>query len=112
MSHFTVPTVAPATAAPEEFKEFVAALLPQLLLLFAARQAFRQQPPTPEITYAFEHATNAILRETGRGLLDQEYNHIEPEQLHACPQRLRLAAQEYRRRPKSPNQIGTLFGEI
>jgi hypothetical protein len=45
-------------------------------------------------------------------LLESEYNRIEPQQLHECPLRLQLAGQEYRRRPKSPNRIGTLFGEI
>jgi hypothetical protein len=45
-------------------------------------------------------------------LLESEYNRIELQQLHDCPLRLQLAGQEYRRRPKSPNRIGTLFGEI
>src|SRR5205823_4596131 len=34
------------------------------------------------------------------------------ERLEHCPLRLRLAGQEYRRRPKSRNRIGTLFGEM
>ena len=45
-------------------------------------------------------------------LLENEYNRVEPERLQDCPLRLRMAGQEYRRRPKSRNQIGTLFGEI
>src|SRR5713226_4699352 len=45
-------------------------------------------------------------------LLGNEYNRLEPERLQDCPLRLRLADQEYRRRPKSCNVIGTLFGEI
>lgn len=45
-------------------------------------------------------------------LVEQEYNAIEPEHLQDCPLRLRCAGQEYRRRPKSRNQIGTLFGAI
>lgn len=112
MAHLTVPTAFPATAGSEEFKDFVAGLLPQLLALFALRQAFRQQLPTPERTFAFEQGTSVILRETGRVFVEQEFNHIEPERLEDCPLRLRLAGQEYRRRRKSPNEIGTLFGEI
>src|SRR6266851_10484758 len=54
----------------------------------------------------------AILRATGRLLLENEYNRIEPERLEDCPKRLRLADQEYRRRPKSRNRIGTWFGTI
>lgn len=45
-------------------------------------------------------------------MVEHEYNRIEPECLEDCPARLRLARQEYRRRPKSRNRIGTLFGEI
>ena len=45
-------------------------------------------------------------------LLEDEYNRVEPDRLQDCPLRLRSASQEYRRRPKSRNQIGTLFGEI
>jgi hypothetical protein len=32
--------------------------------------------------------------------LENEYNRIEPEPLQDCPLRLKLAGQEYRRRPK------------
>src|SRR5260370_19987724 len=109
MARSTVATALPAMAG---FEDFVAGLLPQLLALFAVRQAFRQQPPTPELTYAFEKGTAAILLETGRVFVEQAYNQIEPEQLADCPQRLRLAGQEYRRRPKSRNRIRTLFGVI
>jgi hypothetical protein len=45
-------------------------------------------------------------------VLEHEYNRIEPERREDCPLRLRLTRQEYRRRPKSRNVIGTLFGEI
>src|ERR1700730_7303889 len=109
MAQSTVATASPAMAG---FEEFVAGLLPQLSALFAARQAFRKHPPTPERTYAFEKRTDAILLETGRVFVEQQYNHVEPEQLADSPQRLRLAGQEYRRRPKSRNRIGTLFGAI
>jgi len=73
---------------------------------------FRAQPHTPEGTFAFEQKVAEILREVGRALLEQEYNRIEPEHWHECPVRLRYLGQEYKRRPKSRNQLGTLFGEI
>lgn len=60
----------------------------------------------------FGKKTAEILRALGRLVLENEYNRIEPEPLQDCPLRLKLAGQEYRRRPKSPNRIGTLFGEI
>lgn len=109
MTHSTLTDASPASAG---FQDFIAPLLPQLLALFALQQAFRQQPPTPEQTMAFEQGVATLLRETGRLLLEQEYNRIEPEHLADCPQRLRLAGQEYRRRPKSRNRIATLFGPI
>jgi hypothetical protein len=75
-------------------------------------RAFRQQPPTPARTCAFDKEPAAILRATGRVLLENEYNHIEPPRLQDCPLRLRLAGQEYRRRPKSRTTIATWFGAV
>jgi hypothetical protein len=112
MAHSTVLTASTAMVGSDEFKDFLATLLPQFLALFALQQAFRQQPTTPELTCAFEKATAAALREIGHVMVEHEYNRIEPAELDDCPLRLRFAAQEYRRRPKSPNQVGTLFGEI
>jgi hypothetical protein len=109
MANSTVPTV---PSAIPDFQDMLALLGPQLQELWCQRQAFRQQPPTPEQTCAFEKKTAEILRTLGRELLENEYNRLEPEQLQDCPLRLRLAGQAYRRRPKSPNKIGTLFGEI
>ena len=74
--------------------------------------AFRQAPPTPARTRFFEKKTAVLLREAGRMLIEHEYNRVEPERLQECPLRLRLAAEEYRRRPKSRNKIGTWFGTI
>src|SRR5271170_6019510 len=112
MAQSTVLTAFTAIAGSDEFKDFLARLLPQALVLFTLQQAFRQQPPTPELTWAFEKATAALLRDIGHVLVEHEYNRIEPACFDDCPLRLRFAGQEYRRRPKSPNQVGTLFGEI
>jgi hypothetical protein len=105
-------TVVPASSAIPDVHALVVLLGPQLQELHLQLQAFRQQPPTPERTCALEQHTAAILREAGRLLLEHEYNAIEPQCLQDCPLRLRLAGQEYRRRPKSRNCLGTLFGEI
>ena len=45
-------------------------------------------------------------------MVEREYNDIEPAAIQDCPVRMRLAGEEYKRRPKSPNVIGTLFGPI
>jgi hypothetical protein len=108
----TESTVSTVVAATPDLQELLAVLGPQLQELCAEVQDFRRQPPTPERACAFEKQTAAILRKTGRALVETEYNRIEPECLQDCPLRFQLAGQEYRRRPKSRNQIGTLFGEI
>jgi hypothetical protein len=105
-------TVATTPAATPDLQELVALLEPQLRQLYQHLQRFRQQPPTPERTYALETKTAQVLREAGRVLLEQEFNRIEPPRREDCPLRLRLAGQEYRRRPKSRNVIGTWFGPI
>jgi hypothetical protein len=73
-------------------------------------QRFRKGMPTPETTLAFETELEACCREGCRTLVEAEYNDIEPAAIEDCPVRLRLAGEEYKRRPKSPNTIGTLFG--
>lgn len=100
-----------ATASPSAVN-FIA--MPTELAAALQREVtdFRQQPVTPQRTFAFEQKVAEIYREAGRALLEQEYNGIEPERWHDCPVRLRYDGQEYKRRPKSRNTIGTLFGEI
>jgi len=112
MAHSTVLTASTAMSGSDECKDFLARMLPQFLALFALQQAFRHHPPTPELTCAFEKGTAAILREIGHVIVEHEYNRIEPACFDDCPLRLRFVGEEYRRRPKSPKQVGTLFGEI
>lgn len=87
-------------------------LVPLLQRLLVAIRGFRQQPPTPATTYAFENELAVIARESARVVVQYEFNRVEPECREDCPLRLRLAGEEYRRRPKSRNCVGTLFGEI
>lgn len=103
-----------ATAIPdrhelEELEEVVRLLEPHLRQLRDARRAFRQQPPTPARTYAYEKQLADLLRQMGRVILAYDYNHLEPECRDDCPLRLRLAGEAYRRRPKSRNHIGNPF---
>lgn len=53
-----------------------------------------------------------MLRQLGRAVLEQTYNHLGPATPAHCPPRLRLGGQTYRCRHKTPNTIATLFGEI
>jgi hypothetical protein len=74
--------------------------------------SFRKGAPTPEKNFVFETALESSCREGIRTLVEAEYNDIEPPEIQDCPVRMRLAGEEYKRRPKSPNTIGTLFGPI
>jgi hypothetical protein len=109
MANSTVPT---AAATTPDLHQIMECLRPQLQELCDAVQDFHQQPPTPERTCALEIKMAAILREAGRGLVEQLYNALEPQCLQDCPLRLRWLGQEYRRRPKSRNRLSTLFGDI
>ncbi len=112
MNNSTVTALLSAIPELQHLLEIVILLAPQLQELVSVRWTFRQQPTTPERTHAFENSMAVILREAGRVLVEDEYNRVEPECREDCPLRLRFAGEEYRRRPKSRNQIGTLFGEI
>ena len=105
-------TLAAGSSASPDLQELMTLLGPQCLELLATIRTFRAQSPTPEQIYAFENKTAAIVREAARVVVDHEYNRIEPECVDDCPLRLRCAGEEYRRRPKSPKRVGTLFGEI
>jgi hypothetical protein len=97
------PTPTPA-ALPDQLRQRLAALL-------AAVRQFHARPPTPAATSAFEHEVAAILRQTGRDLIESAYNHAEPP-TDECPPRVRVGRETYRRRDKTPNTLGTLFGPI
>ena len=99
-----------AAASPSAV-DFVAMPTELAAALERAVADFRQQPVTPQRAFAFEQKVAEIYRETGRVLLEHEYNGIEPVHRQDCPVRLRYLGQEYKRRPKSRNTIGTLFGE-
>jgi len=98
----TTPTPTNVIAMPQELAQ----------ALQGEVAAFRRLPVTPESTFAFEQKVAEIYREAGRAVLEREYNCIEPAQRQDCPVRLRFRGQDYKRRPKSRNRIGTLFGEI
>ena len=44
-------------------------------------------------------------------MIEHAYNHAEPA-AQACPPRVRFGRDTYRRRDKTPNTLGTLFGSI
>src|SRR5947209_7566022 len=102
-------TVATTPAPSPDLYDLGECLAPHVQALYDQVRGFRERPLTPEQTAAFEKQLALLLRAAGRAVLEHEFNRIEPQDLEDCPLRLRLAGQEYRRRPKSPNRIGTLF---
>ena len=101
----------PSIAIPDSpnVMKMLSQLAPKVL---AVVRAFREGTPTAESALAFEKQLAACLREGGRELVEAEFNDLEPAQFEDCPVRLQLAGEEYKRRRKSPNVIGALFGPI
>ncbi len=112
MPQSTVPTASTAMAPADDFQDFLARMLPPLLALFALQQAFRQQPPTPELTHALETASR---RRCGRPAVSSSSTSTiasnRPVATTApcgCVSRARSIGVG----PRAPMHIGTLFGEI
>jgi hypothetical protein len=101
----------PSNATPNScpVEEMMVKLEPELKAVLAK---FLQSGPTPVSTLALETELEECCREGCRGLVETAYNALEPEAIQDCPVRMRLCGEEYKRRPKSPNTIGTLFGPI
>jgi hypothetical protein len=111
VGHSTASAASPAIL-PDEERQLFEMLRPHLRPLAGLVGAFREAVPTPQATFHFEQAAAACLRASGRALVEHVYNDLEPPTLQGCPLRLRYAGQDYRRRPKSPNAVATLFGTI
>ena len=88
-------------------------LLPVVLQVAQLIVSFRAAEPTPSACHHFETRLQAALRELGRIILEWTFNHIEPDDRHLMPGRLRFDGDWYRRRAKTPNRcVATLFGTI
>jgi hypothetical protein len=85
---------------------------PALRQLLQLLDDFRQQPPTPQATYAFERALQQQTQAINRCILEWLFNRTEPDDPLQNPPRVYHDGQAYRRRHKHPNTIATLFGEI
>lgn len=109
MAHSIDSTVPEAIPDGDDLQKIVGL---QWLKIQKRVKIFGQQAPTPEGTWDFETGLAKDLQEIGRLVLEHAFNRVEPAALEDCPVRLRLAGEEYKRRPKSRNTLGTLFGPI
>lgn len=75
-------------------------------------QEFLAQPVNPERTFALEHQVAEQLREAGRQIVQAVFNHAEPA-AEALPKHVQFEAGLYTRlNQKTPQNTGTLFGQI
>ena len=76
---------------------------------------FRRGRPSPEAMFEFESDLQALLRETGRLIVQWTVNHLEPgdECRREMPRLFLWDGEYYRRRRKSPlRNLNCLFGPI
>ena len=112
MNHCTLAALLLATPFPTDLLPLTERLLASLQRLEHLIQAFRSQPVTPEATAAFEQSLLGLTRDLGRDVLEQVFNHLEPELPEQAPARLHVEGTSYRRRNKSPKTFATLFGPV
>jgi hypothetical protein len=87
----------------------LSAHIQQLQLAIAS---FRDLPVNPERSAAFEHQVVERVRLLGLDVLEQVYNHLEPQQPEQAPKRIVVDGVGYRRRDKHPNTLATLCGPV
>ena len=102
--------LAPLSASPNGV-DLSAVLSESVATLLAIEAAFLSAEPTPSNTCALEAKVLAVLRDMGLALVRHVLNHAEPA-VEDCPKRVEFGDETYRRRSKTPNAIGTLFGEV
>jgi hypothetical protein len=73
---------------------------------------FRAQAITPLAFFEFEKAMKAALDETGRTLLQEELNRLEPADKATAAPKVRYHRATYRINKRTPASIATSFGPI
>jgi len=109
MTHSTLLALLLASPCADDLLSLILRLLPHLQQLAQLLHDFRQQPVTPAATHALELRLHDLLRGVGRDLLAGAFNRLEEGPV---PDRLEHDGARYRRRDRSPNTIGTLFGPV
>lgn len=93
------------SSGPDEFDR-----LRQRFLELSA--IFRAQATTPLSFFEFEKALKAVLDETGRSLLQEELNRLEPADKTEAAPKVRYHKATYRINKRTPASIATSFGPI
>lgn len=112
MTHSTCAALLLATPFPADLLVLAEKLSAHIQQLQLAIASFRDMPVTPERSAAFEHQVVESLRLLGLDVLEQVYNHLEPQQPEQAPKRIVVDGVGYRRRDKHPNTLATLCGPV
>jgi hypothetical protein len=75
-------------------------------------QKFRDQPVTPAATYALEKDLKMVLDQTGREILGEELNDVEPADKQQAAPKVRYRKATYRINKRTKATIATSFGAI
>ncbi len=78
----------------------------------ACLQRFRHGPVTPLATYTLEKELKAAFDEAARALLEQAFNHLEPDDRAQADPKVRYQGQAYRVNKKTKAEVATSFGAI
>jgi len=101
-----------ATPFPADLLLLAEKLCAHIQQLQLAIASFRSLPVNPESSAAFEHQVVERVRLLGLDVLEQVYNHLEPQQSEQAPKRIVVDGVGYRRRDKHPNTLATLCGPV
>ena len=112
MTHSTCAAILLATPFPADLLPLADKLSAHLQQLQLAIDSFRNLPINPERSAAFEHQVVERVRLLGLDVLEQVYNHLEPQQPEEAPKRIVVEGVGYRRRNKHPNTLATLCGPV
>jgi len=106
-----MPMVSSSRFLDSPLRELHQQLIHHVAALVDRVEAFLADEITPSATLALEQALALQLRDLGRTILDAAYHRAEPN-VEDGPARVRFGGETYRRRKKTPNTVGTVFGPV
>jgi hypothetical protein len=78
----------------------------------ACLRRFQQGPVTPQAAYTLEQELRAVFTEAARVLLEQAFNHCEPQDPRQAAAKVRYQGQTYRINKRTKAEVATSFGPI
>lgn len=75
-------------------------------------QEFRRRPITPQAAYRLEKDLKALVDETARGVLEEEFNRVEPADKSQAAPKVQCHGDTYRINKKTKATIASIFGSL